>query len=612
MRQSLRPTLAHKLVVVGALLSASVAIAAAWRGFPNLETHLRDDAFYEFAWARNLAHGNGPTVGAGIATSGVQPLWTLLLAVVGSFTDRLEAVAPLLGIACHVATAWLLRREGRGTWIGNAAALLWIGNPLLLRECQNGQETALACLCGVVLWRARRSSAVAFTLAGAFAVLARADLFLLALLLALARRSERLALRLALVGCALLPWFAFQLVFGGSWLPDSASPIAWLAHANFDLLAPTLSQWWAQQWWFTRPAMLGASFWNASVAGFGALVAAAAPPARTRIVRFAPLAIWGLGACAGAGDLGTLGVAAVLFATAPMDGSARAGERRSLIALAAALVGIVFVHDALRWHPRDYYFAPIAIGGVVGLLALRRRPVSAMLVGLAQLVHVALAPLPLEPLSHQRAMQAAGAALAPLLGDGVVVGCFNSGLVSWEQLRHGDRGARVVNLDGVVNAEAFAALRRARLSDYLDRKGVSFLCDHPAQWSSDVSLPHANGPWFDGGLDPWPGLVELARCVVPGDDARRPGTEAFVLCWRRGHGVRPQLPERTQWVARTSDGMPVLWFVAKAGDGIDLLGSVREPWFTAERDGNYLLPVPARGVACVRGETGPIAPALLR
>lgn len=609
-----RPMFARKVVVGVCFLAAALAVAGAWCGFPDLDTHLRDDAFYEFAWAHNLANGHGPSVGAAIDTSGVQPLWSLLLAFVAVFSDRLPLVAPILGIACHGFAAWMVRIEGRRTWLGNAAMLLWLGNPLLLRECQNGQETALACLCGVWLWRTRRSSNARFLLASTVATLARADLYLLALLLAIARRSERFGHRLALVGCALLPWLVFQRVCGGSWMPHSAAPMAWLAHANFDLLAPTMSQWWAQQWWFTRPAMLGAPFWNACVAGFGALVAATAPPARTRFVRFAPLALWGLGACAGASDLGTLGVAAVLFAAAPMHGGARAGERRFLLALALALVGIVVVHDALRWHPRDYYFAPLAIGGAVGLLALRRRPFAALLVAGAQLAHVAFVPLAPEPLAHQRAMQAMGASLVPLLGDKVRVGCFNSGIVSWEQLRWGGSGASVVNLDGVVNGRAFEALQSVRLSAYLGEQSVRFVCDQPVQWSMDVSQPHACGVWFDAGRDPAPDLFELARCVTPGSTSERVEKEDFVLCWRRGRGESPKLPDRTQWIARTSDGRPVLWFVASRGDGLDLEIGTRVPWFTADRDANYLLPFPGggQGRVYVRGETGPIGPPLLR
>jgi hypothetical protein len=100
--------------------------------------------------------------------------------------------------------------------------------------------------------------------------------------------------------------------------------------------------------------------------------------------------------------------------------------------------------------------------------------------------------------------------------------------------------------------------------------------------------------------------------VDPTATLSRPLTDAFVLMWRKGLGEPPPLPRTTQWIARTSDGTPVLWFVAQAGDCIDLEQGARAPFFTAPQAGNYLLPIPAQGQAYIRGQPEPIAPALLR
>jgi hypothetical protein len=243
---------------------------------------------------------------------------------------------------------------------------------------------------------------------------------------------------------------------------------------------------------------------------------------------------------------------------------------------------------------------------------MRRHPSLFALLACWQLAWQVERPWPLEQLAGQRAMQAAGAALQPLLGFGARVGCFNSGIVSWEQLRRGDSGARIVNCDGVVNASAFVALQRAELSTLLDERGVRFLLDHSVQWSMDVRLPHACGPWFEDGEDPSAKLVELARCVDPTATPSRPLTEAFVLMWRKDMGEPPALPRTTQWIARASDGTPVLWFVANAGDGIDLEQGTRAPFFTAPQSGSYLLPIPGQGRVYLRGQQEPIAPALLR
>jgi hypothetical protein len=83
---------------------------------------------------------------------------------------------------------------------------------------------------------------------------------------------------------------------------------------------------------------------------------------------------------------------------------------------------------------------------------------------------------------------------------------------------------RVVNLDGKVNAAAFAALRAAALGDYLDRESVRVLADWPAMFERDSDNPHASGRWFGAGFDPRRDLVEVARVDDPEVDGGWPGT----------------------------------------------------------------------------------------
>ena len=609
-----RATFARRLAVVAAAISAGVGVCSAWHGMPTLATHLRDDAFYEFCWAWNLAHGNGPCVSDGIATSGVQPLWTMLLAVVALLTDELPRIAPLLGLACHAIAATLWLREGRRTWHAWVVALFWLGNPLLLREAQNGQETALACLFATAMFCARRASGFAFASIASLAVLARADLFALAMALTTTRRASWRSKAITAV-VAIAPWLLFQRICGGGWMPDSAQPMAWLAHANFERALPPAVDAYVQleQWWrYLRPALLGAPFAHAGVAGWAALVAMSLARHLLPLLRYVPIAAVGAAWAVGASDLAVPLGAALLVACFPIDRARSVRIDAASTATAIALASIVFVHWSLRWHPRDYYMAPLAVGACIGLRAMRWHPTMFALLACWQLAWQVERPWPLEQLAGQRAMQAAGAALQPLLGFGARVGCFNSGIVSWEQLRRGNSGARIVNCDGVVNASAFVALQRAELSTLLDERGVRFLLDYPVQWSMDVRLPHACGPWFEGGQDPSAKLVELARCVEPMATASRPLTDAFVLMWRKDMGEPPALPRTTQWIARASDGTPVLWFVANAGDGIDLEQGTRAPFFIAPQSGNYLLPIPGQGRVYLHGDQEPIAPALLR
>src|SRR5690606_2990800 len=113
-------------------------------------------------WAANVASGRGPTVSDGVTTSGVQLLWsTLMVPLAAVFGAKsLPLLAPWLGLLLHVAAAatWLVVVRPR--WLGASLALLWLGHALLLREAQNGQETALACFCALQFWRLRRARPV--------------------------------------------------------------------------------------------------------------------------------------------------------------------------------------------------------------------------------------------------------------------------------------------------------------------------------------------------------------------------------------------------------------------------------------------------------------------
>ena len=84
--------------MVAAVFAAAVAWLRLGVAAPWLDDRLRDDAFYEFVWAANLAGGAGPTVSDGVTTSGVHTLWSTLLALVAWCLGptALPTVAPWL------------------------------------------------------------------------------------------------------------------------------------------------------------------------------------------------------------------------------------------------------------------------------------------------------------------------------------------------------------------------------------------------------------------------------------------------------------------------------------------------------------------------------------
>lgn len=570
---------------------------------PDEVTRLRDDAFYEFAWAANVAMGRGPTVSDGVTTSGVQLLWSLLLVPIAWISPLLlPSLAPFLGLAFHVATAWVVRGFSIDRVVGWSLALCWLGHPLLLREAQNGQETAMAAFFAAALWRARGVRERWYLPLSLLAVLARSDLFALVVVMSFCRRrrddgSLRVWSSLPTPLLAFLLPLVINLALGGSWLPDSALPMSWLWHSNHAL---TDESFWARQWWFSRPVLLGGPFAMASTFGYGLLVFQLVRPWWPKTLRAFPAMMVGILSTMGVHDLLTAGWAALLLALFP------AVRKRKLpcemLTLTIGLVAIVFVHWAVRWYPRDYYLAPLVVGAFVAMARYGRWRSFLFLFAVVQ-IQDSWRVLP-EPLWGQAEMRLAGQNLHQVLPPGERVGCFNSGIVTFYQdvlpragvtyggswmsgpwmsdpstsdpstlgggnlQRTVPRG--IVNLDGVVDHRSFAALREDRLTQWLDEQGIRFLLDGPRQFSADPLVPHASGMHFGGDFDASRDLVEIARFVVPAPGLET-GTAGMRLYWRRGRGELPTRSPVWDGVWRmpsmhyADSGATQFWWGARAG-----------------------------------------------
>jgi hypothetical protein len=548
--------------------AAAAAILGLWHGLalaPDAANRLRDDAFYEFTWAANVAAGRGPMVSDGVSTSGVQLLWSLCLVPVAWLfgAAALPLVAAWLGFGLHCVAALWLWLGARDRFGGLCTGLCWLGNPLLVRECQNGQETALACLAAVGLWLCRRGSALTFAVLSVLAVLARTDLL-------------GIVAGLSLVRCAGRPWRAatvpalclaiscgVNLVLGGGLLQDSALPMAWLWHHNEAVRDPDGAAWLARCWWFLRPVFLGGPFALASVMGWGMLVFAVVRPWWPATLRLLPILLVGLAAAFGAGDLATPACAAVWLALLPAPRRRR--MPMDLLWFGLGLLSITALHWAVRWYPRDYYVAPLAAGAAAALLHVGRLRWMLAVFAISQLVDwQRVAP---EPLAGQMEMMMAGRHLDLVLPPDERVGCFNSGLVTFhaDVLAAPKRRHAILNLDGVVDARAFAAVQASALDAWLDEQRVRFLVDNAVQFAVDPSLPHACGRLFRADFDPLRDLVEVARFDVPFVDNGRPGGDSMRLYWRRGRGERPLRPAQVREIGADADGARLVLWPAAAG-----------------------------------------------
>lgn len=563
-------------IAAAAAAALVLGLQSWWLLAPDHGTRLRDDAFYEFTWAANVAAGHGPTVSDGVTTSGVQLLWSLLLVPIAWLlgAEALPGLAPWFGFALHVAAAVLWWRSCRDRLVGWCVGACWLGNALLLRECQNGQETALACLFATLLWLARRSTELRFALLAVLAVAARSDLFGLVLALSVWRHPRALARALGAPGVALAAHVAANLLLGGAVWPDSALPMAWLWHANQAAADPAGERWLAAAWWYLRPALFGGPWSLASAMGLGLALFLVLRPRWPALLRAVPAVLVGVAAALGARDLAVVGWAALLLAALPAAG--RRPVPWALVALLLGLGAIVVLHWAVRWYPRDYYVAPLVVAATAAVARVGRKRLLLLAFAVAQCYD--LARVQPEPLAGQHELATAGRYLADVLPAGERVGCFNSGLVGFHAmvLAPPARRRAVVNLDGVVDARTFTALRAGRLSAWLDAEAVRFLLDAPGQFVLDPTRSHANGLWFGDGFDPDRDLIELARFVDP---AARPGGDGVRLYWRRGRGEPPPAAPGPIDLGSDPDGAHYFAWPARAGETLqrETVAGGREP-----------------------------------
>ena len=554
-------------------LALCACLGAAFMGLRGIEldptsaNRLRDDAFYEFSWAANVAAGRGPTVSDGCTTSGVQLLWSLLLVPCAAAfgAASLPLLAPWLGLAVHAATALLWWRSCRRRFVGACVAALWMGHPLLVRECQNGQETALACLLTSLLWLRRRSGEPAWAALSLLAALTRTDLWLVVAGLSVwrawhQRRGSGLCIPFAvLIGCA-----GVNRWLGGGFTPDSALPMAWLWHSNQQLVDPSLAAFVAQSWWFARPVLLGGPFVLAGALPLGLACARCVRIWLPPKLRWVPLLLVLLACGLGAADVTTALWAAGFLCLWPRG--ARAGRVQALPLLAAGLVAIVALHWGVRWYPRDYYLGPLVVLGTAALARCARSHVL-LLAAIAQVGGALVLP---EPLAGQQELELAGRELATILPVAERVGCFNSGIVTYraDVLAPSGRRRGIVNLDGVVDARTFAALQAATLDAWLDQQGLRFLLDNAVQFGLDPAQPHACGHWFGPAFAPERSLVEYARFDLPGVDNGRPDGDSVRLYWRVGRGALPPRATVTRELGAAADGGRSLLWAARAGQSL--------------------------------------------
>jgi hypothetical protein len=504
-----RPT-----VVIGVLVVIlAFHLAVAWQSLPTLARNgfLYDDSFYAFKIAENIAAGHGATFDGVHPTTGFQPLYVLLLVPVyllarGDTVMPIYIALSLLAVFTSL-TAYLIYRIAR-RYVGGAAsvaaAVIWGMSPIVTRQSANGLETAIASfmIALSVLWYLARIRSVERPRVADFAtlgvllgvtILARVDgLFLLLTmlldcLLVIRRRGEsaRVAMPVLLLPAGVLllygPWLLVNLAATGSPFQDSgaATRLLSLAYAgyfgygseNLALKGPDTSFIWAH-------------------VAHSAATLKVAPPVHVffRSIERAGALVGLPGAFRTAGDAAglaivvLLGVAVVRWRRVPK----RAGRREldflllfSATLLAAYSMYIFGMFFFLRYFYPVYLvaclYAAFILQDVFDWFRRRSRLLRRSLVAAAAAYAAlfgyfsysqAFRSHPVYPYydiarwidGHSRADEK--------------IGVFQCGTIGY--LCH----RQIVNLDGKVNRDAFEAMRRGRLADYIEREGIDVVLDH--------------------------------------------------------------------------------------------------------------------------------------
>lgn len=435
---------------------------------------LPDDAFYYFEVARNIAAGNGPTFDGLTPTNGYHPLWMVILVPIFSFfgtaVGALEPirVALALAIICNVVTAIALYRILAHVVAERSSRLLGLGlflyNPYFLYESLNGLETALA-LMVTALFLLRvlslpvspsRRYVVGLGVLGGCMVLARIDLvfYLAAMLVWLwISRGFRSAVVVGAVATGLvIPFFLWNALNFGMVLTSASG-------ANTLVNRVLIEQ---DHGWSAGQAVK-ATVYNLHLQTNELM----------RHTGSAELAYALVGA----------GILAVLL------GVWRVPVRRTDITPVQAFgVGFLLLFIAnvgIRWTARTWYFVSFGIivallGAALVELVLRSDALSSStkrIVGSSFLLLICFLFFTSwhqdlrERIPKQREMYAAAQWFNEQVPDTTRIGVFNAGVIGYFA------NAQVINLDGLVNTDAYRAMQGRRLWVYIRESEIEYLSD---------------------------------------------------------------------------------------------------------------------------------------
>jgi hypothetical protein len=517
----------HPALIAVLAAAAAVHLAVAVLDFGTLARNgfLYDDSFYAFQIARNIAHGAWPSFDGVHLTNGFQPLYVGLLVpiflVAGDGPELPVHIALVLSALLTVATAFLLYRlvaRHARPFAALVATAAWAFSPIVTRQSANGLETALAAfmLATSVTWYlerirgapevSRRHFAIMGVLLGG-AFLARVDLGFLALAMALdyllvlrsrgvsPRWRADLATTAGVGFLVCLPWLVYGVVAVGVPIPESGRATRYLSIAYapfFNLGGESLVR--------EGPTLDFVAAHATRSMETLKVIPALHPFFRglQKVGRHDPAAGFVAVLSNALEAVALMGFALWWFRRRRSPRGRPLREFDFLLLVAAMLIaaystyvfGIFFF---LRYYYPIYFIGAIFTGFLVDDLMswLRERHLGVRRAAVAFGGAYAAALLFMGYTSAFRTTPVYGfydAArwVSTHTDASETIGVFQGGAIGYLSNR------RVVNLDGKVNREAFAALRARRLNEYVQRAGIDIVMD------SARVLDLFLGPWSEG------------------------------------------------------------------------------------------------------------------
>lgn len=463
------------VIAVGFALSLYFALAPFEFVLTNL---LSDDSFYYFDIARNIAQGFGSTADGVNLTNGYHPLW--LLAILPFFyflsSGQIVDIAPIQGVLLlsailNLATGIILYviigRYTRSAWVKAAALGFWFFNPFMQYQMLNGLETALSIfftalliLAGIRVAESGTTPRLLFAgIVGGLMMLSRLDTvfyFIGYLAFLVYRYGIRASIRPVLISgiaatIVVAPWLLWNAATFGTIMTSSSVASTMVNH---ELIVQDHGPSWFQT--FKAAVYM-------TDRELRALVPFTAVPAMLFVLA---------GLCIGW----------LLFGKGrPLLERLRTQIPLELF-IAAGFILLFIANATIRWTARPWYFIGINLFVAIFLgwflEKLRQegyfRPLLAILFSLFSLFlfYVAWDKSLEDIAAPQKQMFETVLWMNENLPEGAVVGAFNSGIQSYFSTH------RVVNLDGLVNNEALAALKRKDVWGYMQDEGIEYLADY--------------------------------------------------------------------------------------------------------------------------------------